>query len=626
METENQDYQTESSGKEPITDNPIDYPPVDLSPVDLSSRSEQDQSFSYYDYYGDPNEAEDLSFTQLRNCSSVELFTNGTEASKEQIYCHFLDQNAYGPYTALLLNKYIIDDNENHSRRGFDCIKHGYLTHREGYCDATYDTTYCLRQTRANTTLELPCHQICPYHANRTHEIPCKAFITRRCMADAQWEQTTIYDECAPYMPGDGNVLFDEALLDSHRHPDMVAPPTHGDPFAEVLIHMALWPTLLSMLCLFVAFFLFQIRNLRCTRIHIHQNLIVSWFLYYVFVIMAAHEYYNVNQFISQSDGANGTMPVDQNIGNNGFMTKPAVKITQVVLKNFFYLCGSTWFFIEALYLQYQISFGVFGESHLKIKHFVAIGWGIPVIFAVPWIIAIHFSYIKTEEKQSISFFNSEITSLDYGKFLNSRSTWGNVNDLDEHLIIAVPQWTMLLLTTLFLMNIVRIIYTKIRVTAQGDNEVFKKTLRSTLALLPLFGLGIIFAFYNFDDDQSSMITHTQNFIVILIQNTQGIFIAVIYCFCNKEVQRQVQSRFTRLADRHSTVFYSRATDISHLGNSISESISSRWTKTLKRASGPGRSARPSGLSELGRKSNVDNKHESLLSADVYSNSDSTNI
>jgi len=623
METESQEYPSESSGKEPQTENPDDYPPVDLS-----SRSEFPDSsvpIYYQDYYDyDPNEAAYLAFTKERNCSSVELFTNGTVASKEQIYCHFLDQNAYGPNTAYLLNQYIIGDFENHSRRGFDCIKHGYLTHQEGYCDATYDTTYCIRQTKANSTIELPCHQICPYHAKRTHEEPCRAFMSRRCMSDGQWEQQTNYDQCAPYMrparPED-NPLFDENLIENHRHSDMVGITDH-DPFAEVLIHMALWPTLLSMLCLFVAFWLFQIRNLRCTRIHIHQNLIVSWFLYYVFVIMAAHEYYNVNQFISQSAVTNGTTNESLENDQTGFMSKPAVKITQVVLKNFFYLCGSTWFFIEALYLQYQISFGVFGESQLKIKHFVAIGWGIPVIFAVPWIIAIHFSYIKEEEKTSLSFFNSEITSLDYGKFLNSRSIWGNVNNLDEHLIIAVPQWTMLLLTTLFLMNIVRIIYTKIRVTAQGDNEVFKKTLRSTLALLPLFGLGIIFAFYNFDDDQTSLITHTQNFMVILIQNTQGIFIAVIYCFCNKEVQRQVRSRFTRLADRHSTVFYSRATDISRLGDSISEFKRS----VLQRTSGPGRSARPSGLSELGRKSNLDNKHESLLSSDVYSNSDSTNI
>ena len=58
----------------------------------------------------------------------------------------------------------------------------------------------------------------------------------------------------------------------------------------------------------------------------------MSWFLYYVFVIMAAHEYYNVNQFISQSAASNGT---DQALENDqtGFMSKPAVKITQVVLK-----------------------------------------------------------------------------------------------------------------------------------------------------------------------------------------------------------------------------------------------------------------------------------------------------
>ena len=47
------------------------------------------------------------------------------------------------------------------------------------------------------------------------------------------------------------------------------------------------------------------------------------------------------------------------------------------------------------------------------------------------------------------------------------------------------------------------------------------KTLRSTLALLPLFGLGIIFQFYPFSDDPFSLASHIQQFLVILIQNTQ---------------------------------------------------------------------------------------------------------
>jgi len=74
--------------------------------------------------------------------------------------------------------------------------------------------------------------------------------MSRRCMPDGHWEPQTNYDQCTPYMrparPED-NPAFDESLLENHRHSDMVGITDH-DPFAEVLIHMALWPTLLSML------------------------------------------------------------------------------------------------------------------------------------------------------------------------------------------------------------------------------------------------------------------------------------------------------------------------------------------------------------------------------------------
>ena len=53
---------------------------------------------------------------------------------------------------------------------------------------------------------------------------------------------------------------------------------------------------------------------------------------------MAAHEYYNVNQFISQSAVSNGTATESLENDQNGFMSKPAVKITQVVLKELIFL------------------------------------------------------------------------------------------------------------------------------------------------------------------------------------------------------------------------------------------------------------------------------------------------
>ena len=64
-----------------------------------------------------------------------------------------------------------------------------------------------------------------------------------------------------------------------------------------------------------------------------------------------------------------------------------------------------------------------------------------------------------------------------------------------------------------------------LRLTVYSETSTLKvplsKTLRSTLALLPLFGLGIIFQFYPFSDDPFSLASHIQQFLVILIQNTQ---------------------------------------------------------------------------------------------------------
>ena len=56
----------------------------------------------------------------------------------------------------------------------------------------------------------------------------------------------TDYKQCTPYIRLN-NPDFESNLLDQHRHPEMAAIPEH-DPFSKVLIHMALWPTMVSML------------------------------------------------------------------------------------------------------------------------------------------------------------------------------------------------------------------------------------------------------------------------------------------------------------------------------------------------------------------------------------------
>merc|ERR1712037_736344 len=167
---------------------------------------------------------------------------------------------------------------------------------------------------------------------------------------------------------------------------------------------------------------------------------------------------------------------------------------------------------------------------------------------------------------------------------------------------------TMLVLSFLILLNIVRIILTKVRVTACNDFEVFKKSLKATCSLLPLFGLLWIIAWYH--EPKSSVGLY--EIFLLLLQNLQGVFIATIYCFMNKDVQRMVKSRFTRVVQRHSSAFYSQGTTHSQL--SVSEQLSQRWSKVVARISSNGSGRPTSSLLEVNTRNQESNEASGLTS------------
>ena len=139
-------------------------------------------------------------------------------------------------------------------------------------------------------------------------------------------------------------------MLTQNRHPDLAAAAPVDDPFAELLIHFALWPALASILerifltnqnrvffrtnqnpskCLLLAFFLFRLRNLRCTRIYIHQNLISAWFFKYLILVLRANQYYEMLSATNEpndSDQINAKTPSPPN---------PALQITRNRVRTF---------------------------------------------------------------------------------------------------------------------------------------------------------------------------------------------------------------------------------------------------------------------------------------------------
>ena len=94
-------------------------------------------------------------------------------------------------------------------------------------------------------------------------------------------------------------------------------------------------------------------------------------------------------------------------------LSYPDVHKTLRILDSFFYFVGSVWFLIEALFLQYQISMNVFGAEKSKNKKIlVAAGWGIPVLFAIPWIVFIDRRYELDHIEQREMFLNSSCKSI----------------------------------------------------------------------------------------------------------------------------------------------------------------------------------------------------------------------
>ncbi|CAG7827300.1 unnamed protein product, partial [Allacma fusca] len=251
---------------------------------------------------------------------------------------------------------------------------------------------------------------------------------------------------------------------------------------------------------------------LECTRVRIHKHLFVSfiinntlWLVWYRAVI-----------------------------NNPEIGSEPSNEIwcgTLHVLVQYFLVANYFWMFCEGLYLHTLLVFAFTRAESKLLKGFYIFGWLGPV---VP--IALYTGFrISMNAPDDVCWLNE--------------SQW--------RIFLIVPVFVCLALSLAFLINILRVLLTKLhdnrrslavyarRESNSSDSQsALRKAARATLILIPLLGLHYFLT--PFKPEPGSDGEMVYECIAAVSSSLQGLCVSLLFCFCNGEVLSVLRRRFCR--------------------------------------------------------------------------------
>nr|KAG5689049.1 hypothetical protein BaRGS_006445 [Batillaria attramentaria] len=192
------------------------------------------------------------------------------------------------------------------------------------------------------------------------------------------------------------------------------------------------------------------------------------------------------------------------------------------------------WIFVEGLYLHTLIFFAVFSQSKHLFRWYIVIGWVTPCLFVIPWVIARIYK--------------------------NDTICW-NTHEEGYYWILKGPIIASITINFCFFVNIMRVLFTKLRAANTRDPQRYKKLARSTLVLIPLFGVHYIFFItvshhHHINPNLEVVLMYLE----MTLSSFQGTVVAFLFCFLNGEVRGEITKEWTRSKlRRYSTVSMGRS-------------------------------------------------------------------
>ncbi|XP_026048621.1 glucagon receptor [Astatotilapia calliptera] len=359
-------------------------------------------------------------------------------------------------------------------------------------CSRMFDEYACWSDGQPNSTVKVPCPWYLPWY-NQVRS----GFVLRECGPDGKWatrNSSQTWRDHSQCQPEDSQQEEEKQIIIYACFRVMY---TVGYSLSLVSLCVAL---------IILLFF----SKLHCTRNYIHSNLFASFILRALSIL--TKDALLGKTYLEFADNRE-IFEVNSNQALSSCL------VAQVLMH---YCVGANyyWLLVEGLYLHNLLALMAFSENCF-FGGYLLIGWGTPVLFVFPWIL-VRYMYEDTR-------------------------CWEINENMAYWCIIRIPILLAIMVNFFIFIRIILILISKLKAHQMRYTDYKFRLAKSTLTLIPLLGIHEV-VFAALTNVQTDGVFHNINlFFQLFLNSFQGLLVAVLYCFVNKEVQAEIKATWQRL-------------------------------------------------------------------------------